>query len=153
MVAKNPPSFLQQASDWELRVDLKRKLVFPQDVAVTSLRPDMVLLSRSTKTIIVAKLTVPWEERLVTSHQLKKAKYQDLVDEAVVKGWHATSYPIEVGCHGFPARSVCYFLQRVGLESKQLKKATRDIAAVAESSSRWLWLKRAHSWNPFAGEG
>ncbi|KAL1250852.1 hypothetical protein QQF64_018648 [Cirrhinus molitorella] len=50
MVAKNPPSFLQRASDWELRVDLKRKLVFPQDVAVTSLRPDMVLLSRSTKT-------------------------------------------------------------------------------------------------------
>uniref|UniRef100_A0A8C2D371 Polynucleotide kinase 3'-phosphatase n=1 Tax=Cyprinus carpio TaxID=7962 RepID=A0A8C2D371_CYPCA len=57
--------------------------------------PDMVLLSRSTKTIIVAELTVPWEERLATSYQLKKAKYQDLVDEAVVKRWHATSYPIE----------------------------------------------------------
>ncbi len=41
----------------------------------------------------------------------------------------------------------------VGLEPKQLKKATRDIAAAAESSSRWLWLKRAHSWNPSAGEG
>ncbi len=152
-VAKNPPSSLQRASDWELRVDLKRKLVFPQDVAVTSLRPDMVLLSRSTKTIIVAELTVPWEERLATSHQLKKAKYQDLVDEAVVKGWHATSYPIEVGCRGFPAKSVRYFLQRMSLEPKQLKKATRDIAAAAESSSRWLWLKRAHSWNPSAGEG
>ncbi len=104
------------------------------------------------KTIIIAELTVPWEERPAMSHQLKKAKYQDLVDEAVVKGWHATSYPIEVGCRGFPAKSVCYFLQRVGLEPKQLKKATRDIAAAAESSSRWLWLKRAHSWKPSAGE-
>ncbi len=36
-VAKNPSSSLQLASDWEFRVDLKRKLVFPQDVAVTSL--------------------------------------------------------------------------------------------------------------------
>jgi hypothetical protein len=152
-VAKNPPSSLQRAFDWDLRVDLKRKLVFPQDVVVTSLRPDMVLLSRSTKTIIVAELTVPWEERLAISHQLKKAKYQDLVDEAAVKGWHATSYPIEVGCRGFPAKSLRHFLQMVGLEPKQLKKATRDIAAAAESSSRWLWLKRAHSWNPSAGEG
>ncbi|CAM4733730.1 unnamed protein product [Leuciscus chuanchicus] len=152
MGAKNPPSTLQRAFDWELRVDLKKKLVFPQDVAVTSLRPDMVLLSRSTKSIIIAELTVPWEERLATSHQLKKAKYQDLVDEATLKGWHATSYPIEVGCRGFPAKSVRYFLQKMGLEPKQLKKATRGIAAAAESSSRWLWLKRAHSWNPSAGE-
>ncbi len=42
-VVKNPPSSLQRASDWELIVDLKRKLIFPQSVAVTSLRPDMVL--------------------------------------------------------------------------------------------------------------
>ena len=90
-VAKIPPFSLQGASDWELRVDLKRKLVFLQDVAVTSLRPDMVLLSRNTKTIIVAELTAPWEERLATSYQLNKAKYQDLVDEAVLKGWHATA--------------------------------------------------------------
>ncbi|CAM4625186.1 unnamed protein product [Leuciscus chuanchicus] len=151
--AKNPPSILQQASDWELTIDLKRKLVFPQDVAVTSLRPDMVLLSRSTKTIIVVELTVPWEERLATSHQLKKAMYQDLVDEAVLKGWHATSHFTEVSCRGLPAKSVHYFLQRVGLEPKKLKKVTRDIAAAAESSSRWLWLKRAHKWNPSAGEG
>lgn len=105
-VANIRPFTLQGASDWELSVDLKRKLVFPQDVAVTSLRPDMVLLSRSTKTIIVAELTVPWEDRLATSHQLKKAKYQDLVNKVVLKGWHATSYPIEVGCHGFPAKSM-----------------------------------------------
>lgn len=152
-VTKTRPSTLQGASDWELSVDLKRKLVFPQDVAVTSLRPDLVLISRSTKTIIVAELTVPWEERLATSHQLKKAKYQDLIDEAVLKGWHATCYPIEVGCRGFPAKSVSYFLQKVGLEPMQLKRATRDIAAAAESGSRWLWMRRAHSWNPSAGEG
>ena len=88
----------------------------------------MILLSRSTKTIIVAKLTVPW-----ISHQLKKAKYQDLIDEALLKGWHATLFPIEVGCCGFPATSVRYFLQRVGLEPKHLKKATREITMAVET--------------------
>ena len=119
-----------------MQVELKRRLVFPEEVAVTSLRPDMILLSRSTKTIIVAELTVPWEVRLAISHQLKKAKYQDLIDEALLKGWHATLFPIEVGCCGFPATSVRYFLQRVGLEPKHLKKATREIAMAAETSSR-----------------
>ncbi len=80
----NPPCILQRASDWELSVDLKRKLVFPHDVAVPSLRPDMFLLSMSTKTITVTELTAPWEERLATSHQQKKAKYQNLIDEAVI---------------------------------------------------------------------
>lgn len=151
--AKNLLSILHQAYDWEMQVDLREKLIFSEEVTVTSLRPDMVLLSRSTKTIIVAELTVPWEDRLAISHQLKKAKYQDLIDEARLKGWHATLFPIEVGCRGFPATSVRYFLQRVGLEPKDLKKATREIAMAAETSSRWLWLTRDRSWNPSAGEG
>lgn len=46
--------------------------------------------------------------------------------------------------------SECYFLQREGLEPKQLKKATGDMAAAAESNSRWLWLMRAQSQNPSA---
>ncbi len=63
---------------------------------------------------------------------------------------HTTICPIEIG--SFLAKSVCYILQKVGLEPEQLKKATRDKAAAAETSSRWLWLKRAHSWKPSAGE-
>lgn len=151
--SKQPRSILQYASDWELRVDLKRKLVFPQEVAVTTLRPDMVLTSRSTKTILVVELTVPWEDRLSISHQQKSAKYQDLIDEALLKGWHAIMFPIEVGCRGFPATSVRYFFQKLGLEAKHVKKALKEIGQVAETSSRWLWLRRAHSWNPSAGEG
>ncbi|KAL7407597.1 hypothetical protein ABVT39_010718 [Epinephelus coioides] len=131
--------------NWEMQVDLKRKLVFPQDVAITFLRPDMVLLSRSTKTILIVKLTVPWENRLATSCQLKKAKYNDLIDEALIRGWHRTIFPIKVGSRGFPATSVHYFLQKVSPEPRHLKKATREIALASETSSRWLWLMRAHS--------
>ncbi len=93
----------------------------------------MVLLSRSTKTIIVVELTVPWEGRLAISHEFKKAKYQDLIDEASIKGWIAALFPFEVGCRGFPATSVHYFLKKIGFEPKRQRKATGEIAAAAES--------------------
>ena len=48
-----------KAADWELQVDLRNRLVFPQDVVVTALRPDMILLSRKTKTLLIVELTVP----------------------------------------------------------------------------------------------
>lgn len=103
----------------------------------------MILLSRSKKTTLIAELTVPWEDRLTISHQLKKAKYQDLSDEALAKG----CFPIKVGCRGFPATSVRYFLQKISLEPKLIKKATRETATAAETTSRWLWLMRAHDWS------
>lgn len=49
--------------------------------------------------------------------------------------------------------SVHNFLQKPGLELKHLKKGIREIALEAETSSRWLWLRRDHRWNPSVGEG
>lgn len=80
---------------------------------MTTLRPDMVLLFSSTKTILVVELTVVCEDRLAISHELKKAKYQDLIDKASIKGWNGALLPIEVDCRGFPATSVQYFLQNL----------------------------------------
>ncbi len=146
-------SILSRATDWELQVDLRKKLVFPQDVAVTTLRPDMVMLSRSTKTIYIVELTVPWEDRLEISHKLKATKYQDLVDEAHIKGWQATLFPIEVGCRGFPSSSTRYLLKQLGLLPTHLKKAIKAIGATAETCSRWVWLKRRETWSTATGEG
>lgn len=94
----------------------------------------MVLLYRNTKTILVIQLTVPWEDRLANSHQLKSTKYQDLNFDIRVKGQHTILFHIEVGCCGFPATSVRYFFWRVSLEPTFLKKATREIAMSVETS-------------------
>ena len=50
---------LATAKDWELRVDLGKQLKFPDDIATTRLRPDICLISRASKQIIVIELTVP----------------------------------------------------------------------------------------------
>lgn len=51
--------------------------------------------------------------KVIDIHLLKKAKYQDQVDGAVLKGRHATSHPVEVG----------YFPQRTGQEPRTAEES------------------------------
>ena len=97
---------LHTASDWKLQVDSKERLVFPQEVVTTTLRPDIVITFSSTKCIILVELTVPWEDRIEESHQIKGQKYDHIVTEAIQNGWQAYCFPVEVGCRGFPAKSL-----------------------------------------------
>lgn len=42
-------------------MDLDKKLVFPT-IVQTNLRPDAVLVSHHSKTLVAIELSVPWEE-------------------------------------------------------------------------------------------
>ncbi|KAK0152038.1 hypothetical protein N1851_006609 [Merluccius polli] len=61
---------LTTARDWQLQVDLVRQLKFPGNITATSLCPDMVLTSESTKQVVILELTVPWEDRIEEAHGL-----------------------------------------------------------------------------------
>ncbi|KAK1786602.1 hypothetical protein P4O66_003040 [Electrophorus voltai] len=63
------------ASDWQLLVDLGRHLKFPQQIAETSLCPDMIITSAASKHLIMLELTVPWEERMEEANERKHGKY------------------------------------------------------------------------------
>ncbi len=110
--------------------------------------PDTISLSRSVKYIVLIELTIPWEDRMDIAHELKKAKYQDLIDKAKSKGWKAKHFPVEVGCRGFPGSSLRTMLKELGIQPANLKKAIKEIGASAESCSRWLWLRRNDKWIP-----
>ncbi len=62
-----------------MRADLKKQLKFPEEIAHTSFRPDIVLWSRGTKQLLLMELTVPWEERKEEAHEHKLNKYQGLI--------------------------------------------------------------------------
>ena len=66
---------LSGACDWELRVDLETKLYFPPEIVITDLRPDVVIFSKKTKTVVIGELTVPWETNMDERHEFKQAKY------------------------------------------------------------------------------
>ena len=127
------------ASDWTLSVDLNGRLKFPARVADTSLRPDMILVSDNTKRLGLIELTVPGEERVELSGELKRAKYEELEREGRRKGWAVRIWTVEVGCQGFPAASMATFLKDIGISGGERARNLRKIGETAERCSRAIW--------------
>ena len=118
-------SYLDSANDWQVMVDLKGSLKIPSSITITNLRPDMLLMSESTKQLGIIELTVPSENRIEVSSELKKAKYTPLAEEAKQKGWRVRIWAVEVGCRGFPARSLTA-AERYGLYRKREEKSSEE---------------------------
>ncbi|CAJ1075238.1 LOW QUALITY PROTEIN: uncharacterized protein LOC109089580 [Xyrichtys novacula] len=143
---KTQGGLLATARDWQLLVDLGRQLRFPDTIAVTSLRPDMVLVSASSKQVVLLELTVPWEDRVEEAQERKRARYADLVAECRRNGWKARCEPIEVGCRGFAGQSLHRVLGLLGICGLHRRRGTKNILEAAEKASRWLWLRRGDTW-------
>lgn len=60
-------------------MDLGRQLRFREHTAQTLLMPDLVLVSDSTKQVLLLDLTMPWEDRMEKTHE-GKVKYLELVE-------------------------------------------------------------------------
>ena len=65
---------MSRANDWKLMVDLDNKAMFPVEVASTTMRTDIVLWSLSTMLLVIAELTVPWEENISVANEFKSDK-------------------------------------------------------------------------------
>ncbi len=149
---KSRVSLLQSAQAWELRVDLKRRLQFP-DVVHTSWRPDAVLFYTEGKKIILVELTVPWEEGWEEAFERKSERYKGLVQDCRDKGWQTWLYPVEERCRGFPAQSAWKLMTEVGLRGTERKNAVRRLGETAERASCWIWSRREElSWQPGGSE-
>ena len=132
-----------------MRVDIGSKLVFPQKIVTTALRPDIVLWSERSRQVVMVELTVPWEERVEEAYHMKRNKYEELRLECVSKGWKCWVFPVEVGSRGFPAQSMWNTLSKLGLVGQTRKRAIQNIAQAAERASCWLWMKREErEWQP-----
>ena len=78
------------ARDWKMLADIGRQLVFPPEIATTTLRPDMVLWSRSLNNVFIIELTVPWEDSVDEAYERKHLRYDDLAAEARHHGWNTS---------------------------------------------------------------
>ena len=84
--------------DWRLQVDLDKRLKVPEEIAPTDLRPDLILISDSGKKMGVMELTVPNEDRVEVSNEIKRSKYAVLQVEGKKRGWSVQVWAVEVGC-------------------------------------------------------
>ena len=143
---KPPAGILATAKDWQLSVDLEGQLKFPQHIARTTLRPDILLVSESMKTIIIMELTVPWEDRLGEAHERKRSGCEDLVIDCRAQGWKARCMPIKVGSRGFVGHSLHKALSALGITGMARSRAIKNITEAAEKALRWLWIRRGEPW-------
>ena len=97
---------LNLAPDWIVQSDLVDKLVVPPFLAITKLRPDLLIYSFSTKTCIILELTCCCEENFEQWHEKKFHKYDPLSKSISSNGWKVYLFPIEVGARGYCGTSV-----------------------------------------------
>ncbi|XP_061116493.1 NACHT, LRR and PYD domains-containing protein 3-like, partial [Conger conger] len=133
---------LRLACDWKMLVDVGRQLVFPPEIATTTLRPDMVLWSPSRRKVFIIELTVPWEDSVDEAYERKHLRYAELAAEAQHRGWNTEVRPVEVGCRGFVATSTTRLLRDLGVRGQSQRLAIKALSEAAERSSQWLWMKR-----------
>ena len=96
-----PYSVIGTAPDWTILMDTYEKhYKIPEDVGVSSPRPDIFLFSRANKRIVLVELTVPWETNIPKDHTTKINKYYDLTNELTKNGYVVNLYAVEVGARG-----------------------------------------------------
>ena len=131
------------AGDWKLTADLEASLKIPREICDTNLRPDLIIVSRKTKQIGIVELTVPNEDRIEVSGEIKRQKYEQIAQEGRLRGWRVRIWAVEVGCRGFPAVSMSSFFKDLGYRGGNKKRAIERLSKVAEEASHSLW-KASH---------
>ena len=122
-----------------MSVDLDGRLRVPERVTETNLRPDMLLISDSSKRMGIVELTVPSEERVEVAGEMKREKYEVIVQGGRERSWTVRVWTVEVGCRGFPAASMATFLKDIGIGGADRNRALRRIGEAAETSSKAIW--------------
>ena len=134
-----PVSYFDGAKDWNLQIDLNKHVKIPKDILETNLRPDLVVTSEKKKMLGMMELTVPYEDRIEVSREMKRGKYQKIVDAGESKGWKVTLWTVEVGCRGFPGNSLNNYLRDIGFSGSERTKQLKRIGEITQSASNSIW--------------
>ena len=73
---------------------------FPQHIAITNSRPDIVLWQDEPRVVNLVELTICFETNFNEARKRKLCRYADLVEEAEKRGYRATATTVEVGSRG-----------------------------------------------------
>ena len=136
---------LHQSSDFEMCVDLKKQLKFPEHIAISERRPDIVIHSNKLKKVILVELTSGCEELSNDAHLRKISKYgqgSDLWDRCVKNGWSVELFAVEVGARGYAAKSLPACLSKLGLSQLASRRVVKEAADEALRCTFWIWLAR-----------
>jgi hypothetical protein len=137
------PGILSHANDWQSLFDYDATpVIFPPSIYATDQRPDIVIWSAASKTLILIELTVPDEDNIADAAFRKKNKYIELVDACRAAGWEVYFPSVEVGVRGFVAHSFFACLRLLGVPRATIKRAKSSVSKTALRCSYLIYLAR-----------
>ena len=142
-------NLLEPANDWQLLIDFDCcRMTFPPIIVSTSERPDIVVWSSSTKTVILVELTCPAEENFAKANTYKTRRYAPLMEQIDQAGWTGHCRTIEAGARGLISHRFHKTLRELSLSSKEASQACKDISLISAKCSYGIWLARKSlTWN------
>ena len=145
--------FLHFAEDWKVLCDRKSALVVPVFLAVTTLRPDIIIYSPQTRVVIIIELTSPCEENFEDRHKQKVDKYFSLCEAMRFNKWTVHFFAIEVGARGYCAANVRSCFRKLGFSNKACKTLLRTVSMTSIETSFEIWKSRnSKAWTLDAAE-
>ncbi len=72
----------------------------PSDILTTNLRPDLVIINRQSKNILLLELTIPFDSNITSAHERKAERYENLVNDLNDLGYLTEYFPIEISSRG-----------------------------------------------------
>ena len=140
---------LATASDWKLLFDIdapqyeqKPNEMFPPEIAASTDRPDGVIWSRKTKTVVWIELTSPWEENMTIRHFEKLSRYNQLKIDSEARGWKVHPLCVEIGCRGYAAPSFQHMCGALGFSSRETKALKYSVEKTALQCSYAIFVHR-----------
>ena len=117
----------------------------PPDVAVTLLKPDIVIVDKKKKSVTILELTCPAEHRISTANNLKMEKYAHF--ETDNPGKNVSVIPFEVGSHtGYVTKENKMRLAQLHKycqKSIKLKNFVKNISAITVMGSYFIFNCRS----------
>ena len=113
----------------------------PPSIVVSNLKPDIVIVKKSEKTVSIFELTVPGEQRIEAANKLKYEKYEHFLTD--IQQYKPTVTPFEIGSHtGFISNTNKKNLREIYEFCKpniKLKNFVNNISAIVILSSYYLF--------------
>ena len=134
--------------DWVLMGDgVSNNYSVPPELAITTLRPDILLFSTTSKSCVLLELTVPFEDTVQDAAERKTRKYEALQKEIASNGYTCTLFTVEVGCRGNSTESLRLCLSKLGLGRRVVNGVCQSAALTALRCSYYIYLSRSNpSW-------
>ena len=123
----------------------------PPEVAVSTLKPDIVIVDKKKKSVAVFELTCPAEHRIATAHTLKANKYSHF--ESDNTHMSVTVQPFEIGSHtGYVStgnKTRLALLHKFCKNPIKLKSFVKNISAICVLGSYYIFNCCGQKWHEF----